>query len=154
MKRMSFILDIDLDYFGLFNDPIIKLVKILRWADRPLTVLSTYTTRPSKNGPKPSRKVLSTNPSSSSTLTSTMTCSAKRPRSSLAISYSLPYSNGRTAMFIGWPETQSIIHRCGFPNPPGNSLVEDSALGHESNRNGQSLTWQLLQPARILSAKN
>ena len=33
---MSFILDIDLDYFGLFNDPIIKLVKILRWADRPV----------------------------------------------------------------------------------------------------------------------
>lgn len=33
---MSVILDIDLDYFGLFKDPLSQLDRLLRWATRPV----------------------------------------------------------------------------------------------------------------------
>ena len=36
---MSCILDIDLDYFRLFNDPIRRLDKVLGWARRPVDVI-------------------------------------------------------------------------------------------------------------------
>jgi hypothetical protein len=39
---MSFILDIDLDYFGLFRHPIKRLDAVLHWARRPIDVIVQY----------------------------------------------------------------------------------------------------------------
>ena len=36
---MSCILDIDLDYFRFFNDPIRRLDEVLEWARRPVDLI-------------------------------------------------------------------------------------------------------------------
>jgi len=39
MARMSSILDIDLDYFGLVKEPVQRLRKLLSWAECPVSVV-------------------------------------------------------------------------------------------------------------------
>ena len=55
---MSCILDIDLDYFRLFNDPIRRLDEVLEWARRPVDLTVDKHHKVLKGSPHETEKIV------------------------------------------------------------------------------------------------
>ena len=69
---MTVILDIDLDYFALFNQPVRRLEKVLAWAERPVDFMVRHHHEAFRHWRRMAEEALSVLPISSFTLMSMM----------------------------------------------------------------------------------